>query len=101
MVIQEQPVDIALNYLLQQDKGLLPFLAGRNLHNPGKHGRHLHGGKFQFFLFVPLLVEEGGNIQGFIADQWKRPGSVHRHRGQHRVYRFLKITVYILPLGFA
>ena len=98
IIVEEQLVHIAFDHFLQQND-LRPLLR-RNRHKAGQDARYLYGGKFQFSPAV-LLLHQRPQIQGFIANQRKRSGGIHRHRRQNRIDVIRKIPVHIGRFLFA
>ena len=82
---------IPLDDLLQKNH-LFPLASRGKLYNAAEHPRHLNRGKLHLLPAV-FLVHQGGNIQRFIPDQRKRPGGIHRHRRQYRIYILCKIFI--------
>ena len=86
---------VSLYDLLQQDDHPLPL--GGDLHDPGQHAGHLDHGKVQLILFL-FLFHQSRDVQGFVVDQRERPGGIHCHGSQHRIYIVPKIPVHIFSL---
>ena len=103
IIAQEKLADIALNDLFQKDHTFFSVFSFRKFHNPWQDRRHLHRCKIQCLMLflVVFSADQGTDIQGLVADQWKRSGRIHRHRCQNWIDIFLKISIHKFFLLFA
>ena len=92
VIVQEQLMHVPLDDLLQEDH-LAHLPIGGQLHHPAQDARHLHCGELQLLAYL-LLAHQGGDVQGLVPNQRKRPGGVHRHGRQHRIHVLLEIFVH-------
>ena len=107
IVVQEEFIQILLDDLLQKQEGVALILLRRDRHQTGQARRNLDRGKLQLILLalslqqpgaVILSADQSGDIQRLVADQRKRPGRIHSHRRQYRIYLLGKIAVHINAL---